>query len=89
ESDIAVAAASILARERFVDWIDKTSLAGGVKLPLGASEAVIQAGRELVIRHGANALGKIAKLHFRTTNAVLGISMPSDDKSAGSGTESA
>src|SRR5690606_29140211 len=34
ESDIAVAAASILARERFVDWMDKTSKAGGVKLPL-------------------------------------------------------
>ena len=89
ESDIAVAAASILARERFVDWIDKTSAAGGVKLPLGASDAVIHAGRELVTRHGVDALGKIAKLHFRTTNAVLGISMPSDDESAGSGTESA
>ncbi|MEI8038967.1 MAG: ribonuclease HIII [Verrucomicrobiota bacterium] len=74
ESDTAVAAASILARERFIDWIDKTSSACGVKLPLGASAAVIQAARELVARHGAEALGKTAKLHFRTTAEVLGSS---------------
>ncbi len=72
ESDTAVAAASILARERFIDWMDKTSAACGVKLPLGASDAVIQAARDLVVRHGPDALGKAAKLHFRTTHAVLG-----------------
>ena len=72
ESDTAVAAASILARERFIDWIDKTSAASGVKLPLGASDAVVQAARELIARHGKEALGKTAKLHFRTTAAVLG-----------------
>jgi len=72
ESDTAVAAASILARERFIDWMDKTSAACGVKLPLGASAAVVRAGRELVARHGGAALGKAAKLHFRTTAAVLG-----------------
>jgi ribonuclease HIII len=71
ESDTAVAAASILARERFIDWIDKTSVACGVKLPLGASDAVIQAARTLVANHGTAALGKAAKLHFRTTAAVL------------------
>ena len=71
ESDTAVAAASILARERFIDWMDKTSIACGVKLPLGASATVVQAGRDLVARHGQDALGKAAKLHFRTTAAVL------------------
>jgi ribonuclease HIII len=71
ESDIAVAAASILARERFVDWMEKTSTASGVTLPLGASAAVVRAGRELIARHGPDALGKAAKLHFRTTAAVL------------------
>ncbi|MFT4176718.1 MAG: ribonuclease HIII [Luteolibacter sp.] len=72
ESDIAVAAASILARERFIDWMDQTSVAGGVKLPLGASEVVIAAGKELIARHGTDSLGKVAKLHFRTTSAILG-----------------
>lgn len=83
ESDTAVAAASILARERFIDWIDKTSTACGVKLPLGASDAVIQAARELVARHGRDALGKTAKLHFRTTSAVLGIPLDTQDDFSG------
>jgi len=71
ESDVAVAAASILARERFVDWLDKTSQGAGVTLPPGASDAVIKAGRKFVGRHGRDALIKIAKLHFRTANQVL------------------
>jgi ribonuclease HIII len=89
ESDIAVAAASILARERFVEWIDKASAAGGVKLPLGASAAVVAAGRELIERHGREKLGQVAKLHFRTSGVVLGGSTASDDESAPGGMESA
>jgi len=76
ESDIAVAAASILARERFLDWIDKTSAASGIRLPLGAAAAVIQAGHELMARHGPDALAKTAKLHFRTTHLILGTPPP-------------
>lgn len=72
ESDIAVAAASIIARERFVDWMDKTSSACGVNLPLGASAAVVEAGRALIAKHGKDALGKAAKLHFKTSSEVLG-----------------
>lgn len=72
ESDVAVAAASILARERFIDWLAKTSEAGGVVLPPGASSAVIEAGKEVVKRHGRDALGRVAKLHFRTSGQVLG-----------------
>ncbi len=71
ESDTAVAAASILARERFIDWLDNTSASGGVRLPPGASDAVIDAAREIVSRHGPDALGKVAKLHFRTTGGIL------------------
>jgi ribonuclease HIII len=82
ESDIAVAAASILARERFVDWMDKTSDAGGVKLPLGASEAVVKAAIQIMELHGLSGLGKVAKLHFKTTARVSG-------DSNGSGTDSA
>ena len=83
ESDTAVAAASILARERFIDWMDKTSAACGVNLPLGAADVVVRAGRELVARHGGEALGKVAKLHFRTAAAVLG--MPFGETGAPSG----
>jgi ribonuclease HIII len=76
ESDIAVAAASILARERFIDWMDQASAGCGIRLPLGASDAVVEAGRELVTQRGAEALAKAAKLHFRTTHAVLGTTPP-------------
>lgn len=76
ESDTAVAAASILARERFIDWMDKTSAACGIKLPLGASDAVVQAAKDLIVLKGADALGKVAKLHFKTTHAVLGQASP-------------
>ncbi len=82
ESDIAVAAASILARERFVDWMEKTSRAGGVELPLGASDAVVEAARQVVARHGPDALGRVTKLHFKTTQRVSG-------DSEGSGMDSA
>lgn len=82
ESDIAVAAASILARERFVDWMDKTSAAGGVTLPLGASAAVIEAARQIAAKHGAEGLGKVAKLHFKTTASVTGDSNTSGMDSA-------
>jgi ribonuclease HIII len=71
ESDTAVAAASILARERFIDWMDKTSAAGGIKLPLGASDAVVHAARALVARDGPEVLNQVAKIHFKTTKVVL------------------
>lgn len=71
ESDIAVAAASILAREAFVKWMDRASASGGVKLPLGASPAVKVAGKALLAAHGKEMLGKVAKLHFKTTLSII------------------
>ncbi|NQX01110.1 hypothetical protein HQ447_10645, partial [bacterium] len=38
---------------------------------LGASDSVIHAARDLVAKMGPDALGKVAKLHFKTTQAVL------------------
>ena len=72
ESDTAVAAASILARERFIDWMDAATKKMGFKIPLGASAAVVAAGKTLVKIHGVEALGKFAKLHFKTTAQVGG-----------------
>jgi len=89
ETDTAVAAASILARERFLDWMDKTSVGCGVKLPLGASASVISAAREFVSLHGADALPKVAKLHFRTTAAVLSVSPGECGDFGTTGTENA
>jgi ribonuclease HIII len=71
ESDTAVAAASILARERFIDWLDQTSKGCGLTLPPGLHDRVGCAGRDFVTKHGRDALGKVAKLHFRTSSVVL------------------
>ena len=52
ESDPAVAAASILARERFIDWLAKTGRTYGQTMPRGASALVKAVARELVVSHG-------------------------------------
>lgn len=71
ESDIAVAAASILARARFVQWMREAAAAARCELPLGCNPRVTQAARAFVAQHGAERLGDIAKLHFKTTAQVL------------------
>ncbi len=71
EEEIAVATASIVARAEFLRRLQDLSTRYGVALPKGASDLVITAGKEFVRRHGAEALGQVAKLHFRTTASVL------------------
>jgi ribonuclease HIII len=71
ESDLAVAAASIIARDGFVLRLRTLSKEYGVVLPKGASTAVQEAGFQLVAKHGSDVLGKVAKTHFRTTQKVL------------------
>lgn len=70
ESDVAVAAASILARERFVQWIASSSEKSGVEIPLGAGPHVLDAARELIATHGQDILPKVAKMHFKTSREV-------------------
>lgn len=70
ESDVAVAAASILARERFVGWIEQSSERSQVTIPLGAGPHVLDAARELVADHGDEILPKVAKMHFRTAQQI-------------------
>jgi len=70
EEDLAVAAASILARDEFVQRLGDLGRKFGVTLPKGASAAVIEAGTELVRRHGAERLPEVAKMHFKTSRAV-------------------
>jgi|GEM_PF-12925 len=71
ESDFAVAAASILAREKFIDWLDDAEKSAGIKLPRGASAAVKTAARSLVEKLGPDALEHRAKTHFKTAAEVL------------------
>ena len=71
ESDIAVAAASILARDKFVRWLENRSKVLGVQLPKGVSAAVKSAAKTVLQNGGRNSLGTIAKMHFKTAIEVL------------------
>jgi ribonuclease HIII len=70
ESDLAVAAASILARETFIDWLDRRGKAIGAKLGRGVSAQVKEAAKKLVEAEGPAALRKFAKVHFRTAHEI-------------------
>lgn len=76
EEDLAVAAASILARDEFVTRLNRLSKEFGILLPKGASAAVEEAARAFIEKHGANQLPKIAKMHFRTAFRVQGLPEP-------------
>jgi ribonuclease HIII len=72
ESDIAVAAASILARDAFLGWLERASKALGVRLPKGASSQVIETAKLLVQRSGREILNDYAKTSFKTMAKVIG-----------------
>lgn len=71
ESDMAVAAASVLARSGFLLALKKMKETWSQEFPKGASPAVIEAGALLVKTKGPKALLTTAKCHFRTTDVVL------------------
>jgi len=72
EEDPAVAAASILARARFLSALEDLSDQWQCGLHAGAGAPTVEAARQFVARHGAEQLGEVAKLHFRTTATVTG-----------------
>lgn len=71
ESDMAVAAASIIAREGFLRALKDLEKKHGVKIPKGASAAVKASAIDLVKKTSPNVLIDVAKCHFKTTDAVL------------------
>ena len=71
ERFIAVAAASILARDHFLNRLSQLSKEAGFNLPKGASPEAITTARQIIQKHGADVLRKYAKLHFKTTASVL------------------
>ena len=70
ESDVAVAAASILARDRFVQWMQQTAAASNCPMPLGCGPHVTRAAQHFVVTHGRERLPDVAKLHFKVTQKL-------------------
>ncbi|HSI15681.1 MAG TPA: ribonuclease HIII [Chthoniobacter sp.] len=76
ESDVAVAAASILAREAFIDWLRNKGREMQAELPRGASALVKQVGRDLIAKHGPEVLCRLAKTHFKTASELAPVLFP-------------
>ena len=77
EEDLAVAGASILARDIFVQKMAELSEKTGVLLPKGGGKPVDVAAKKLVETQGSAVLGQVAKLHFRNAARALGEPEPS------------
>ncbi|MCM3725349.1 ribonuclease HIII [Neobacillus cucumis] len=70
---LAVAAASILARYAFIQYIDKLSEAAGFKIPKGAGAQVDVAAAKLIMSKGRECLPSFVKLHFANTDKAIAI----------------
>lgn len=73
ESNLAVAAASILARFEFVSQLHQLSDEYEIELPKGAANHIIDVGQEFVKKHSQKELNQVAKLHFKTTDKILNL----------------
>ncbi len=73
EEDLAVAAASILARDEFVRRLAALGKEFEVELPKGAGTNVDAVAKELFAQHGVTVLEKVAKMHFRTALRAQGL----------------
>jgi len=66
DHDIAIAAASIIARDCFVRKMSDLSQKFDMKIPLGAGNIVIKVGKEFIKKHGKENLVNVCKTHFKT-----------------------
>lgn len=71
-AEIAVAAASIVARAAFVEEMKALSQEFGFTLPKGAVHGIVLAGKRVLKEFGEEGLEKTMKLHFKTLVAIRG-----------------
>ncbi len=72
ESDVAVAAASILAREGYINGLRDLGEAEGVLLPKGSGVPAVAAAALIAGKGGAELLERVAKRHFKTFAEAVG-----------------
>lgn len=70
ERELSVAAASVLARNGFVQRLKELSDEWAVDLQKGAGAPTDAAARRFIAVHGFDALEKVAKVHFKNTSKV-------------------
>lgn len=72
EANVAVAAASVLARAEFLRRLKALSLRYKVEFPKGSSNPkILDIGRNILETYSEDELGKVAKLHFKTTEKII------------------
>ncbi len=71
ESDIAVACASILAREEFILRIKKISATYKIDFAKGGGDIPTKQAKEFVSKYGKDKLCMIAKLHFKNSQQIV------------------
>jgi len=70
EKHIGVAAASIIARAKFLEYLDKYSSQYDMPFPKGAGPNVDRAAADFCRRYSFDDLVHVAKLHFRNSRKV-------------------
>lgn len=70
EKYLAVAAASVVARYRYLKILNDLSAIYGMKFPKGAGEKVDKFAQKFVIKYGREKLNEVAKVHFKTTTKL-------------------
>ncbi len=75
ERDVAVAAASVLARDIFLRKLEDLGKSYLLEFPKGATH-VVEFGKKLIETHGIGVLQNVAKLHFSTTREITGGNIP-------------
>ena len=71
EADIAVAAASVLARAEFVNRMQVLSARYEINLSKGVSPNVKSQAKEFIKRYSFERLNEIAKMHFKTAKELF------------------
>jgi len=71
EKNIAVAAASILARDRFTKRIRELSEKYNIEIPKGAGPDANKVARHIISKYGNEELNQIVKIHFKNTKDIF------------------
>ncbi|MEG0283966.1 MAG: ribonuclease HIII, partial [Erysipelotrichales bacterium] len=67
---LGVAVGAIIARDAFLEEMDKLSIKVGFTLQKGASNKVDMQGCDIIEKYGEDYLNKVAKIHFVNTQKI-------------------
>lgn len=69
-ADIAVAAASVLARATYVKKMTEMAEKYGITFPKGCAQQVKDVSKEFILKYGKTRMKEVCKTHFKTYNEI-------------------